>query len=71
MKSINKVEDQQANELELMHSYQDACANKEFRAYVEQLPIEEEILRKYTSNLEDALIEFKNIVKYAPEKNLL
>jgi len=60
MKSINKVVDQQANELELMHSYQDACANKEFRAYVEQLPIEEEILRKYTSNLEDALIEFKN-----------
>ena len=62
MQKINKVVDQQANELELIHSYQDACANKDFKEYVEKLPIKEEILRKYTSNLEDSLKDFKTVI---------
>lgn len=44
----------------LTHSFQDACANKEFKNYVYGLNIEEEILMKYTSSLEDSFIEYQN-----------
>ena len=67
----------------LKRSYMDACSKKEFKEFVEQLPIEEDILIKYTSKLEEASIEFdhckrckkltecKNQIKgycYYPEK---
>lgn len=60
MKEINKMLDQEVNQVNLIHSYQDACSNKEFKKFIETLPIEEEILMKYTSNLEDAFEEEKN-----------
>lgn len=44
----------------LKHSYMDACSNKEFYEYVSSLPIEEDILMKYTSTLEEAFLENKN-----------
>ena len=44
----------------LEHSYQEACSNKEFKAYIETLPIEEKTLMKYTSSLEDAFIEYQH-----------
>ena len=59
MKKINNVIDKE-DHIGLIHSYQDACSNKEFKDYVDHLPIEEEILMKYTSSLEDAHKEFEN-----------
>lgn len=59
MKKINSVIDKE-DHIGLIHSYQDACSNKEFKDYVDHLPIEEEILMKYTSSLEDAYKEFEN-----------
>lgn len=44
----------------LKHSYMDACSDKEFYEYVSNLPIEEDILMKYTSTLEEAFLENKN-----------
>lgn len=44
----------------LTHSFQDACANKDFYNYVESLNIKDDILMCYTSNLEDAFLEFTN-----------
>ena len=60
MKEINKMLDQEVNQVNLIQSYQEACSNKEFKKFIETLPIEEEILMKYTSNLEDAFEEEKN-----------
>ena len=60
MENINKVLKNEANEIELIHSYQDACSNKDFYEFVKSLPIEENILMKYTSSLEDAMKEYKN-----------
>ena len=44
----------------LTHSFQDACADKEFKDFVYGLNIKEEILIKYTSSLQDAFLECKN-----------
>ena len=52
---INKVD-----ETSLAHSFYDACSDKEFKKFVDDLNIEEEILMKYTSSLEDAFAECKN-----------
>ena len=46
--------------LDLKHSFMDACSNKDFCEFIKTLPIEEEILIKYTSKLEDAAIEYSN-----------
>ncbi|MBR2828663.1 MAG: hypothetical protein IKE70_05480, partial [Bacilli bacterium] len=50
----------QVDKKDLMKSFQDACKDKEFMEYVYNLNIEEEILIKYTSTLEDAYKEYKN-----------
>lgn len=55
---INKVDT-----TSLIHSFQDACSNKDFKKYVYDLNIEEETLMKYTSSLEDAFIECENCKK--------
>ncbi len=47
----------------LTHSFQDACANKDFKNFVDGLNIKDEILMKYTSNLEDAFLEWHNCSK--------
>ena len=60
MKNINNIIKKDSKEVELIHSFQDACSNKEFYEFIRTLPIEEEILIKYTSSLEDSFIEFKN-----------
>ena len=44
----------------LTHSFQDACADKEFKNYIDELKITYDILMKYTSSLEDTFIEYKN-----------
>lgn len=49
--------------VDLTHSFQDACANKEFKDFVYGLNVKEEVLMKYTSSLEDALVECKNCEK--------
>lgn len=45
---------------ELAHSFQDACANKEFKDFAFHLNTKEEVLMKYTSSLEDAFLEHQN-----------
>lgn len=47
----------------LTHSFQDACANEQFRNFVYGLNIKEEILMRYTSSLEDAFTECQNCTK--------
>ncbi len=47
----------------LTHSYQDACANKEFKKFVDGLNCKDELLMKYTSSLEDAFLECLNCSK--------
>ena len=63
MKNINNLVEKKSNELELIHSYQDACSNKDFKKYVDSLGIEEQILIKYTSSLEDSYMEYTNCKK--------
>ena len=63
MKNINQVLNKNTSELDLLHSYQDACSNKEFKEYTEKLPIKEEIQIKYTSSLLDAFLEYQNCKK--------
>ena len=48
------------DETTITHSYQDACANKDFKEFVNQINAKDEVLMKYTSLLEDALKEHKN-----------
>ena len=55
---IYKVDDNK-----LIHNFQDACSDKEFKNYVDSLNIKEDILIKYTSNLEEAYQECKNCKK--------
>lgn len=59
MKNINEVIDKD-NKIDLVHSFQDACSDKEFYNYLKTLPISEDILMKYTSSLQDAFKESKN-----------
>lgn len=83
MKDVNKLVDK-SDYNTLKRSYMDSCSNKDFYKYVSSLPIEEDILIKYTSILEETFNEFlnckkckslsccKNKVKgyrYVPEKN--
>ncbi len=83
MKDVNKLIDK-SDYNTLKRSYMDSCSNKDFYKYVSSLPIEEDILIKYTSILEESFSEFlnckkcksldccKNKVKgyrYVPEKN--
>ena len=44
----------------LTHSFQDACADKEFKDYVYHLNAKEDVLMKYTSGLQDSFQEYKN-----------
>ena len=46
--------------IKLTQSFQDACADKEFKKFVYDLNVKEEILMKYTSSLQDAFLESKN-----------
>ena len=48
---MQKVNDliNEVDEISLKHSFQDACSNNDFKAYVYNLNIPEEILIKYTS----------------------
>lgn len=56
----NVKEFYQVDKNNLRKSFQDACRNQEFKDYVYNLNIEEEILIKYTSTLEDSYLEHKN-----------
>ena len=58
MKKIEKVPE--VDLTALIHSFQDACANKDFKKYVEGLNIKDDVLMKYTSNLEDSFLEYQN-----------
>lgn len=62
MENINKYIDKEKS-LDLKRSYMDACSNKEFKEFVETLPINEDILIKYTSKLEEASLEYHNCKK--------
>ncbi len=48
---------------DLTNSFQNACANKEFKNFVYGLNVKEEVLMRYTSNLEDAFLECQNCEK--------
>ena len=61
MKKANNMYD--VNMLKLTQSFQDACADSSFKKYVYDLNIPEEIMMRYTSQLEDAFFEFKNCSK--------
>ena len=52
--------DYKLDETELVHSFQDACANQDFKNYVYGLDIPEDILMKYTSSLQDSFLENEN-----------
>lgn len=59
MQSINNVIKKNDSSL-LKRSFMDACANRDFYEFITTLNIEEDILIKYTSILEDASLEYKN-----------
>lgn len=46
------------NEQKLKHDYMDCYQDPNFKAFVEQLPIEESLLMRYTSRLQDASLEW-------------
>ena len=47
-------------DIKLKHSFADACQNKEFMNFAYQLDAPEDILMKYTSNLQDSYNECEN-----------
>lgn len=49
--------------LALTHSFQDACSNKEFKSYIDTLDINDEVLMKYTSSLQDCFVEYEQCKK--------
>ena len=51
---------EKTDKIELLHSFQDACSNNDFKAYVYNLNTPEDILIKYTSILEETFSECKN-----------
>ncbi|MBQ9019391.1 MAG: primosomal protein DnaI [Bacilli bacterium] len=61
MKKITDI--YKVDENSLIHAFQDACSDKEFKDYVYNLNIKEDILMKYTSSLEEAYNECKNCKK--------
>ena len=61
LKKGNEIQSVDLTALE--HSFQDACANKDFKEYVDGLNINDKVLMKYTSNLEDAFQEYENCRK--------
>ncbi len=58
IKNVVKMTDQ--NIFDLKSSYQESLNNSKFRNYVKILNIPDDILMKYTSTLEDAMVEFDN-----------
>ena len=44
----------------LTSSFMEACSNKEFKKFVDGIKLKEDILKNYTSNLEDTFEEFLN-----------
>lgn len=58
MKKITDV--YEIDNTKLTHSFQEACANKEFKEFVDSLNQKEEVLMKYTSSLQDVLQETQN-----------
>ena len=58
MKKVTDI--YKADENKLVHSFQDACSDKDFYDYVYGLNVKEDILMKYTSSLEDSFLENKN-----------
>lgn len=84
MKNVENVIGK-VDEIKLTQSFMDACSNQDFKDYVYGLNINESILKKYTSSLEDAYEEHKNCQNcsslrecknkvpgyaYTPEKNV-
>lgn len=59
MKNIENVIGK-VDEVKLSQSFMDACSDKDFKEYVYSLNIHEDVLKKYTSSLEDAYQEHKN-----------
>lgn len=59
---MKKVSDivKKKNQTTLKQSFINALTKKEFKEYIDTLPIEEEILMKYTSTLEEASSEYHN-----------
>ena len=51
------------DETKLSHSFQDACSNKDFKDFVYGLNIKEDILMKYTTQLEESLEDYENCKK--------
>lgn len=63
-----------ANETKLKHDFMDSYQDSQFKSFVEQLPIEEELLIHYTSRLQDAAKEWnccKNCSGLANCSNLI
>ena len=58
MKKINELYN--IDKTTLSHSFQEACSDKDFKKFVYDLNIKEEVLEKYTSSLQDAFVEYKN-----------
>jgi len=62
--AVKKLTDlYEVNQTKLEQSFQDACANKDFKDFVYGLNIKEEVLIKYTSSLEDTFLEYENCKK--------
>ncbi len=69
MKKITDYYD--LNEEKLEQSFQSACQDTEFKNYVYGLNVREDILCKYTSNLEDSFVEYKNCMNCKGLENCL
>lgn len=57
---MNKSVFKKIDDTTILHGFQEACSDKEFKNFVYGLKIDEKILMKYTSNLQDAFLECKN-----------
>ncbi len=59
MKKVNEVISKVDN-ISLAHAFQDACSNNDFKVFAYNLKIDENIMMKYTSRLEEAFEECQN-----------
>ncbi len=61
MKKVTEI--YKTDEVKLEQAFQDACSNAAFKKFVYGLNIKEEILMKYTSQLEESFIEYEKCKK--------
>ena len=58
MKKIDNIINKE-DEASLEKNYYDACSDKDFKKYIDSLKLDDSVLMRYTSSLQDSFEEYK------------